>query len=108
MPDPARRWTIPVAFEGDDRPQLRDFARATGQSEAAAIRENCDSGLRGLTIGFAPGQPFIGLLVRGGGNLFLLIQEGFMAISCGDLASKMFGPVLLSAGGLRRMTTRSP
>ncbi|WGT52319.1 carboxyltransferase domain-containing protein [Thioclava nitratireducens] len=66
MPDPARRWTFPVAFEGDDRPQPRDVARATGQSEAATIRENCDSDLRVLTIGFATGQPYIGLLVRGG------------------------------------------
>ncbi|OWY09339.1 hypothetical protein B6V72_17960 [Thioclava sp. F34-6] len=66
MPDPARRWTIPVAFEGDDCPQLRDVARATGQSEAATIRENCANDLRVLTIGFALGQPYIGLLVRGG------------------------------------------
>ncbi|AQS47163.1 hypothetical protein BMG03_04635 [Thioclava nitratireducens] len=66
MPDPARRGTIPVAFGGDDCRQLRDVARATGQSEAATIRENCDSDLRVLTIGFATGQPYIGVLVRGG------------------------------------------
>ncbi|OWY14219.1 hypothetical protein B6V73_16630 [Thioclava sp. JM3] len=34
MPDPARRWTFPVAFEADGRPQLRNVARATGQSTA--------------------------------------------------------------------------
>ncbi len=62
MPDPARRWTIPVAFGGDQGPQLGQVAQALGIGEDAAVAELCASDLRVLTIGFAPGQPYIGLL----------------------------------------------
>ena len=62
MPAPTRRWTIPVAFGEDEGPQLRQVAQALDLSEEAAVAELCDSELRVLTIGFAPGQPYIGLL----------------------------------------------
>ncbi|MBY6006666.1 allophanate hydrolase subunit 1 [Salipiger bermudensis] len=62
MPDPARRWTIPVSFGDADGPQLAQAARAAGLSEAAAVDEICAADLRVLTIGFAPGQPYIGLM----------------------------------------------
>lgn len=62
MPDPARRWTIPVAFGGDQGPQLSQVAQALGIGEDAAVAELCASDLCVLTIGFAPGQPYIGLL----------------------------------------------
>lgn len=61
-PDPARRWTIPVAFGGAEGPQLEEVAQAVGSSPDAAIRQICDADLRVLVIGFAPGQPYIGLL----------------------------------------------
>ncbi|WP_157994744.1 5-oxoprolinase subunit B family protein [Paracoccus tegillarcae] len=62
LPDPARRWTIPAAFGGDHGPQLGEVARTVGQSEEAAIDEICSADLRILAIGFAPGQPYVGLL----------------------------------------------
>lgn len=62
MPEPSRRWTIPVSFGGENGPQLSDVATRLGMGEDAAIREICASELRVLTIGFAPGQPYIGLL----------------------------------------------
>ncbi len=62
LPKPRRRWTIPAAFGGDDGPQLAEIADKAGMAEAAAVRAICDADLRVLTIGFAPGQPYIGLL----------------------------------------------
>lgn len=61
-PDPARRWTIPVTFGDENGPQLAEVARAVGCSPEAAIRQICEAELRVLVIGFAPGQPYIGLL----------------------------------------------
>lgn len=62
LPAPARRWTIPAAFGGSHGPQLAEVAAAIGQSETAAVTELCAADLRVLAIGFAPGQPYIGLL----------------------------------------------
>lgn len=62
LPDPVRRWTIPVAFGGTDGPQLEDIAREAGCSVDTAIAQICGDDLRILAIGFAPGQPYIGLL----------------------------------------------
>lgn len=61
-PDPARRWTIPASFGGADGPQLDEVAASLGLSPEAAVRQICEADLRVLTIGFAPGQPYIGLL----------------------------------------------
>ncbi|MDP0928141.1 carboxyltransferase domain-containing protein [Paracoccus onubensis] len=62
IPDPARRWTIPVAFGEEYGPQLDEVAQAVGCRPEDAIRQICDADLRVLVIGFAPGQPYIGLL----------------------------------------------
>ncbi|MGE3147158.1 MAG: allophanate hydrolase subunit 1, partial [Pseudorhodoplanes sp.] len=62
LPRPGRRWTIPVAFGGSDGPQLEETAVLAGLSPAATVAELCAAELRILTIGFAPGQPYIGLL----------------------------------------------
>lgn len=61
-PDPARRWTIPASFGGEDGPQLSEVAGMVGKSEQDAVSALCAADLRVLTIGFAPGQPYIGLL----------------------------------------------
>ncbi|RNF34654.1 5-oxoprolinase subunit B family protein [Paracoccus methylarcula] len=61
-PAPARRWTIPVAFGDADGPQLAEVAQAVGCGPDAAIQQICEADLRVLVIGFAPGQPYIGLL----------------------------------------------
>ena len=62
LPDPVRRWTIPAAFGGDHGPQRAEVAQKAGLSESDAVRQICEADLRVLAIGFAPGQPYIGLL----------------------------------------------
>lgn len=64
-PDPPRllrRWTIPAAFGAEAGPQLADLAARTGLSERAAVDALCAADLAVLAIGFAPGQPYLGLL----------------------------------------------
>ena len=62
LPAPTRLWTIPVAFGGDEGPQLAQVAKAADLTETQAVDEICTADLRVLTIGFAPGQPYIGLM----------------------------------------------
>ena len=62
-PPPARRrWVIPAGFGGAFGPQLQDAAQAAGLSGEAALRVLGEARLRVLAIGFAPGQPYLGLL----------------------------------------------
>jgi KipI family sensor histidine kinase inhibitor len=62
LPPPVRRWTIPVSLGGDHGPQFTDAARAAGLTESAARDVILSTPLRVLTIGFAPGLPYMGLL----------------------------------------------
>lgn len=62
MPPATRRWKLPVAFGEQHGPQLADVATALGVSEQEAVSQICNADLRVLTIGFAPGQPYIGLM----------------------------------------------
>lgn len=61
-PAPTRRWIIPAAFGGEDGPQLAEVAELLTLSQDQVIQELCEADLRVLAIGFAPGQPYIGLL----------------------------------------------
>lgn len=61
-PAPRRRWHVPVGFGPTYAPQLAEVATLSGQTEAAAIKTLTETELRVLAIGFAPGQPYIGLL----------------------------------------------
>ncbi len=61
-PAPTRRWTIPVTFGGAAGPQLAQSADLAGQSVEQAVSEICNTELRVLTIGYAPGQPYLGML----------------------------------------------
>ena len=61
-PPVLRRWTIPAAFGGEAGPQLADLAQRTGLAEQAAVKALCAADLAVLAIGFAPGQPYLGLL----------------------------------------------
>lgn len=58
---PKRIWHIPVSFGGEDGPQLKEAADMAGVSEVQAIAELTQP-IEVLTIGFAPGQPYAGLL----------------------------------------------
>ncbi|MCE5972803.1 allophanate hydrolase subunit 1 [Sinirhodobacter sp. WL0062] len=59
---PERIWRIPASFGGENGPQLTQVAQIAGLGEAALIDQLCASPLDVLAIGFAPGQPYLGLL----------------------------------------------
>lgn len=63
-PLPAGRalWTIPAVFGGARAPQLAEAAEAAGRSVAEAEADLTSARLRVLTLGFAPGQPYLGTL----------------------------------------------
>lgn len=60
--DPARLWHVPVAFGGDHGPDLAEIASMAGIGQEEAARRIAAAPLRVLAIGFAPGQPYLGLL----------------------------------------------
>ncbi len=62
LPDGRRLWHVPAAFGDDHGPQLADAAELAGFDAATAIGSICNSPLRVQTIGFAPGQPYLGAL----------------------------------------------
>lgn len=62
VPQPNRTWRIPVSFGGNRGPELSEAATLSGSTESAAIEALVSADLRILAIGFAPGQPYFGLL----------------------------------------------
>ncbi|WBU63989.1 5-oxoprolinase subunit B family protein [Paracoccus aerodenitrificans] len=63
LPEGRRRLVIPASFDPDIAPQSDEAAAAAGLSGRDALIEAvCGADLRVLTIGFAPGQPYIGQL----------------------------------------------
>jgi len=65
MPHNRRLWRIPAVFGGDHGPQLSEAAALAGMSAEATIAAICGTRLRVLTIGFAPGLPYLGQLPEG-------------------------------------------
>lgn len=59
---PKRRWHIPVAFGPDYAPQLAEAAALAGLTPEQAVAEIEAQPLRVIAIGFAPGQPYLGML----------------------------------------------
>ena len=58
-----RLLSIPACFDPDLAPQIDEAAEAAGMAgRQEAIDSICGADLRVLTIGFAPGQPYIGQL----------------------------------------------
>lgn len=62
LPNGRVLWTIPAVFGGDRAPQLAEAAEAAGRSVAEAEVDLTSTRLRVLTLGFAPGQPYLGTL----------------------------------------------
>lgn len=62
LPEGRTLWTIPAVFGGERAPQFEEAAEAAGLSAAEALRDMEAARLRVLTIGFAPGQPYLGHL----------------------------------------------
>ncbi len=61
-PTAKRLWCIPTAFGPNHAPQLAEAAAHAGVSEAQAIAELTNQTVRVIAIGFAPGQPYLGML----------------------------------------------
>ena len=63
-PLPAGRtlWHVPTVYGTDLAPQLEEAAHVAGVDVDVAIKEISTSKVRVLTIGFAPGQPYMGEL----------------------------------------------
>ncbi|WP_370312613.1 allophanate hydrolase subunit 1 [Sagittula sp.] len=62
LPEGRRLVTIPTLYGTDFAPQLAEAAAAAGLSEEEAIRSLSETEVRVTTIGFAPGQPYLGTL----------------------------------------------
>lgn len=60
--EPKRRWHIPTAFGGAHGPQLAETAALLGMREEEAVADLTAHPVRVLAIGFAPGQPYLGML----------------------------------------------
>lgn len=62
LPKGRRLWRIPCIFDPALAPQLPEAAQAAGMTVEDAIRSIVRTRLRVQTIGFAPGQPYLGEL----------------------------------------------
>ena len=62
LPEGRKFWRVPTVYGTDLAPQLGEAADAAGMSEAQAIESLGTARVRVLTIGFAPGQPYLGTL----------------------------------------------
>ncbi|MFT7028190.1 MAG: KipI family sensor histidine kinase inhibitor [Paracoccaceae bacterium] len=62
LPGGRRLWRIPTVYGGEAGPQLADAAALAGMTPDAAIADLSAAQVRVLTIGFAPGQPYLGSL----------------------------------------------
>lgn len=62
MPSGRRLWRVPTVYGTDLAPQLDEAADAAGLDRDEAINRLGSSRVRVLTIGFAPGQPYLGPL----------------------------------------------
>ncbi len=59
---PRRQWRIPAAFSPAFAPQLQEVATLAGITPAQAIADIEATTVRVIAIGFAPGQPYLGML----------------------------------------------
>jgi len=55
-------WKVPVYYGGETGTDLAEVAQLLGVTEATAIEQHCASQLRVLTLGFAPGCCYLGML----------------------------------------------
>lgn len=62
QPDGRKRWTIPMTIDGDAGPQWEEACALANLSDAQAREMIATTELRVLTLGFAPGQPYLGEL----------------------------------------------
>ena len=64
LPQGRTLWHVPTVYGTDLGPQLEEAAEVAGVDPDTAIKEVSESRVRVLTIGFAPGQPYMGELSK--------------------------------------------
>lgn len=57
-----RRFSIPCCFDPEYAPDMQDFCTALNMSRSQVIDTLTSCSVSVLTLGFAPGQPYLGLL----------------------------------------------
>ncbi|WP_372570935.1 5-oxoprolinase subunit B family protein [Ruegeria jejuensis] len=62
LPEGRRLWRVPTVYGTELAPQLDEAAALAGMSPEEAVQRLSTSRVRVLTIGFAPGQPYLGPL----------------------------------------------
>ncbi len=62
LPSGRKLWSVPTLYGTDLAPQLEEAAQAAGVDADTAIKDLSQARVRVLTIGFAPGQPYMGEL----------------------------------------------
>lgn len=62
LPEGRRLWRVPTVYGTDLAPQLAEAAGEAGLAPEAAAAEIAATRVRVQTIGFAPGQPYLGEL----------------------------------------------
>ena len=62
LPSGRKLWHVPTVYGTELAPQLAEAAEAAGVSPEQAVKELSEARVRVLTIGFAPGQPYMGEL----------------------------------------------
>ncbi|MCG7626805.1 allophanate hydrolase subunit 1 [Epibacterium sp. MM17-32] len=90
LPGKRRLWRIPAVFGTELAPQLPQAAAATGLSEEEAVASLTGARVRVQTIGFAPGQPYLGELpeawdIPRQSQLTSRIPEGALAVAIRQL-----------------------
>ncbi len=90
LPAGRRLWRIPTVFGTSLAPELRQAAQAAGMSEEDAITSLSEARVRVQTIGFAPGQPYLGELpeawdIPRQSQLSDRIPEGALAVAIRQL-----------------------
>jgi len=62
LPGGRKLWCIPTVIGGDHGPQFLDAAETAGLDAEQARHDIANARVRVLTLGFAPGQPYMGQL----------------------------------------------
>ena len=90
MPTGRRFIRVPTVYGGGLAPQLDEAAEAAGVTADEAVQSLSGSRVRVQTIGFAPGQPYLGLLspewdIPRQTNLTKAVPEGALVVAIRQL-----------------------
>lgn len=90
LPKGRKLWRVPTVYGTELAPQLEETAKAAGLSQDEAIRRLSQSRVRVLTIGFAPGQPYLGTLgpefnIPRQQDLTPMVPEGALVLAISQL-----------------------